>query len=437
MTSSSKLVRIYIWVVSLCGSLIFCFSLFALVKDIDNVNIAELILFSCLIFIAELIPTKIPGTDFEMAMTMPLAINIFQSNGLNAMVVFASIPMLVASLITHKNRPTQQFISFALFNVSNFIISAFFASFAYKLINGQTLFEHGIEISIKSIIIPIALWTVIYNLINSLLAAVGSSIYNPQVWKVLLIKALQYNIPNLVFSIPFCILFISLYMIGGWIGILLLVIPLFTGRYVANLYSNSITAYLDTITSLVNFMQMYHPYTRGHQERVANMADMLAKEMRLSVHSLMYMRYAGLLHDIGKVSIDNILLDKTEKLSDDDWQLMKMHPVRSANIVEQMHFLDRIVKWIKYHHEKPDGSGYPEGLKSDSIPIEASIIAVVDAFDAMTGSIDGDDRRVYRTPLSHDEAIKELIKGKGTQFDPSVVDAFIRMYNRMQRECND
>lgn len=219
-----------------------------------------------------------------------------------------------------------------------------------------------------------------------------------------------------------------------------------------------IQSYRDTVTTLGTYMQRYHPYTRGHLKRVADMSERLARELRLPIQSVMMMPDAGMLHDIGKVGVSEDILDKIGKLSDDEWAVIKQHPEKGAEIVSHLPFLDKIVDWVKYHHKWADGSGYPDdGKKDGEIPVEASIIAVADAFDAMTDdrdlSVDWrcdacgyqpengmrpeicpecgmQKKRVYREPLTMEEAIDQLRRGAGTQFSPPVVKAFLRMVDR-------
>lgn len=418
------------WVVSLLGAAVFLMCAYGLMHR--HAHIYELMLFSALVFIAELIPTKIPGTDLEMAMTMPLAINLFLSNGIEAMVVFASLPMLIASFIIQRQRPRRLLLTFSIFNAADFIISASVAAMAYYMATGQTIVEAGGNMPISSMILPLAAWTGAYNVMNALLGAVGSSLYNPQEWKALMLKGLQYNIPNFFLSVPVSILFASFYMARGWEGILLLIFPLLAGRHAANLYSQSIDAYRDTITSLGSLMQRHHPYTKGHQERVAKLADMLAREMQLPVRSLMHIRDAGLLHDIGKVGVDYLALDKTEKLTAEDWAIVKAHPARGAYIIAELRYLDCIVPWVRCHHERPDGKGYPDGLEIKDIPIEAAVLAVADSFDAMTGGFGEGEQRSYRAPLSLEAALDQLRLGAGTQFNPQAADAFIRIMSHRE-----
>ncbi|MHB0999005.1 MAG: HD-GYP domain-containing protein [Armatimonadota bacterium] len=289
--------------------------------------------------------------------------------------------------------------------------------------------------SIGGIIFPLMVWTAVYNFLNVFIGAIGSSLYHPQAWRVLLVQGLQYTVPNFLFSVPVSILFVNLYLNYGPLGIVLLILPCLAGRHASNQYAQTINAYRDTITTLGSYMQHYHPYTKGHLERVAALADELGREMKLPVQSLMYIKDAGLLHDIGKVGVDFEVLDKTEKLSNDDWNIVKQHPVRGAEILAQLSYLDRIVPWVRHHHERPDGSGYPDNLKSDQITIEAAVIAVADAFDAMTGGKKEGDTRVYRKPLTTEQAIEQVRSGAGTQFNPEVVKAFIRVMSR--REAGD
>ena len=217
-------------------------------------------------------------------------------------------------------------------------------------------------------------------------------------------------------------------------------------------------AYLDTITTLATYMQLYHPYTRGHLKRVADMSERLARELKLPAESIMHMNTAGFLHDIGKIGVSEEILDKVEKLTDEEWAQIQEHPVKGAEIISHIEFLDGIVRWIKYHHKWYNGSGYPKTNGNGAeIPMEASIIAVADAFDAMTddrelaqewkcdtcGFKPDDDsrpdgcpkcgsakRRTYRTPKCLDDAIEELRRGAGSQFDPKVVKAFLSMVER-------
>ncbi|MBM3243354.1 MAG: HD domain-containing protein [Candidatus Omnitrophica bacterium] len=177
--------------------------------------------------------------------------------------------------------------------------------------------------------------------------------------------------------------------------------------------------YLDTIHSLARIIEAKDPYTKGHSERVAEYAVELGRYMKLPEKDIRLLHEAALLHDIGKVGVHEGILTKVEPLTKQEWEEIKTHPQVGEDILKFFEFLQPGLAIIADHHERPDGKGYPKGLVSGQIPQLASIVAVVDSFDAMTTD------RSYRKAFSFDEAILRLNEGKGKQFDPQVVDAFV------------
>jgi HD-GYP domain-containing protein (c-di-GMP phosphodiesterase class II) len=167
-------------------------------------------------------------------------------------------------------------------------------------------------------------------------------------------------------------------------------------------------------------------FTQGHSERVSSMSAVVAKRMGLSSTKCEQVRLAGLFHDIGKIGIsDSILLSKGS-LTDEEYNEIKMHPIYSVKILEPVDPFGMLLKGMLYHHENWDGSGYPEGLSKESIPMPASIIHVVDSFDAMTSE------RTYRKPMIYTEALAELHRYSGIYYHPGVVDCFCQCF--AQRE---
>ncbi len=187
-----------------------------------------------------------------------------------------------------------------------------------------------------------------------------------------------------VFLIVVGLLLSYLYMHIGFIGFILAGMPILALRDFFNQWMQEKSAYVDTITALAIYMQHYHPYTRGHLRRVADLSEKLARELRLSAESVRHMSTAGFLHDIGKIGVSEDILDKPDKLTSEEWEIIKEHPVKGAEIISHLEFLEGIVDWIKYHHKWHNGEGYPPKNGDDNkIPIEAEIISVVDSFDAI------------------------------------------------------
>lgn len=161
-------------------------------------------------------------------------------------------------------------------------------------------------------------------------------------------------------------------------------------------------------------------YTHGHCERVSAYAVLIAEAMELSLKEISIIQYAGLLHDIGKVEMPKHILNKKEELNDEEMSYLRQHPVYSENILEPLGDMDKLTDYVRHHHEKFDGTGYPDGLKGEEISLGARILCVADSFDAMVSD------RPYSKSMTMEQAFSELEKNAGTQFDPEIVKVFIK-----------
>lgn len=178
---------------------------------------------------------------------------------------------------------------------------------------------------------------------------------------------------------------------------------------------------ISVFKTLLSTISAKDRYTHGHSERVSNYACMIGEELKMSLSEIYTLQYAGLLHDIGKIEIPKSILNKTGKLSNEEYEIIKLHPVYSANILEPLEEMDQLIDFVKHHHEKFDGSGYPNGLSGKEISLGARIICIADSFDAMLS------KRPYSTDMKIDEALNELIKSSGTHFDPLIVEVFVKI----------
>ena len=177
-----------------------------------------------------------------------------------------------------------------------------------------------------------------------------------------------------------------------------------------------------TIKSISATLDAKDAYTHGHSMRVTLYSLLLAKTLYPDDEEfLQNIEIAGLLHDVGKISIPQRIICKPGKLTDEEFQIMKSHPVCSEKLVDNIKQLGQIGTWVKAHHERWDGRGYPDGLKGEEIPLSARIVAIADTYDAMTST------RSYRKALEHMEAINEIERCKGSQFDPELAQKFIDM----------
>jgi len=180
-------------------------------------------------------------------------------------------------------------------------------------------------------------------------------------------------------------------------------------------------SYDQTLSALMSTLDARDRETEGHSMRVSRLACLLGERIGLTGTQLKVLERGALLHDIGKIGISDTILHKPDRLDDDEWKIMRVHPDIGARILERIPFLQESMAVVRYHHERWDGSGYPTGLKEKDIPLQARIFAVVDVFDALTS------QRIYRKKSSPDDALQYLREQAGILFDPDIVEALAKL----------
>ncbi|MZE79322.1 HD domain-containing protein, partial [Streptomyces sp. SID5475] len=201
-------------------------------------------------------------------------------------------------------------------------------------------------------------------------------------------------------------------------------LPMSLSGWVLARYHHEHTAHQATIRALVQAVGIKDRYTRGHSERVGRASVLIARELGLAGDRLEALRFAGVLHDIGKIGVPTRLLRKDGPLTPEERRLIQLHPEYGDEMVRGIAFLEEARAAILHHHERLDGRGYPYGLSGDGIPESARVVAVADAFDAMTST------RSYRRARPVGEAVAELRRCAGSQFDPRMVRALCRALER-------
>lgn len=226
-------------------------------------------------------------------------------------------------------------------------------------------------------------------------------------------------LPNLLALTPLAALMAITYQLAGLYGILLFLIPMMLARHSFQMYTDMRVTYLSTIRALAKSIDIKDKYTGGHSERVAQYAVSIGRRMGLKTNDLEMLEYVALLHDIGKIGVPEAVLNKPGKLELGERSQINSHAAVGAEIISQVPFLSRGVEAVRHHHEWYNGNGYPDQVKGQEISQWARIIAVADAFDAMTSD------RPYRKAWTVGQAAEELIRCSDTQFDPEVVKVFL------------
>ncbi len=195
----------------------------------------------------------------------------------------------------------------------------------------------------------------------------------------------------------------------------------------ARLFREVRSLFLNLVKSLISIVEAKHKYTKGHSERVHIISCFLGKQLGLRKNAREVLHWASLFHDVGKISVPDAVLNKPGELTEEEFATIKQHPVVGYNVLSHIEQLNDALPGIRHHHEKLDGSGYPDGLKGNDIPLAARIIAVADVYDALTST------RSYRPAMPAEKALEIMSEGSGRHFDPRVLQVFLRKHDEIAR----
>lgn len=323
--------------------------------------------------------------------------------------LFTGIPQIVATFIYRKN-PSS-------YNLRYIIVIGYFFMYTFVMITGSTFL-------VFTYILPLMSFLILYHEEKLLLYTGIASFFVNVIFVIIQIVNDRVTLTSSKdMEIQFALL--ALCFSGGYVSAKLYgSITKSNNEYIAKLDDKTKELKkmtVQTITTIANTIDAKDEYTKGHSYRVAQYSQMLARELGMSDEDVENVHAVALLHDIGKIGVPDSILNKPRRLTDEEYAIMKKHPSIGAEILKDINILDGLDIGAKYHHERFDGRGYPDGLKGNDIPYIAKIIGIADAYDAMSSN------RVYRKRFSDEKILEEIEKCKGTQFDPDVADAFIRL----------
>lgn len=326
----------------------------------------------------------------------------------------------IAGAVTVSEIKERKPLWLVLLNLVQLPLAVLVAGAVYLGLGGTPLGLPGHDQAAGVAVLPSIAAAAAFFALNVLIVSIGIALYRSlslrDIWR------LQHTANYLVSFIGLALLgalMARLIAAAGWMGIALLLLPLAVARQTFQVYQDLSRAYSETIRSLIAAIEAKDPYTRGHSERVAGYSNLIGKAVSLSPPAAKTLEFAALLHDLGKIGVRNETLVKKERLTHEEFAQIRQHPEVGKSVLEAVEFLEDIVPIVFSHHERPDGSGYPLGLRYDEIPLEARILAVADCFDAMTSN------RAYRRPMTIEQARSELARVAGTQLDATLVEAFL------------
>lgn len=401
----------------------FIYSISALIlvylfKRFEISNINMFLFWSVLLIVAESLLIPIPNSNVGISVGSAISLTAIIVGG----PLMAALSTIMGFLFRFPKLPDRGYthlfnspIYITLFNVSQGIIGTGIMGLVYILTGGVV----G-EFFIFQTLLILLIGTLLNTTIMSTLMTTISGESFTKVWILNIRGTVSSVIAIGTMGIIMALSFISY----GYGAIILFFGPLLLARYSFKLYNEMRAVSLTTIQSLSKALDAKDSYTSGHASRVEEYAVKLGEGYGLSPKEIENIKTAAILHDIGKIGIVDEILNKNGKLTDEEFQKIKEHPSVGADIIGEISFLKEVSKIIRYHHERYDGGGYPEGLKGDEVPIESSILSIADSYDAMTSD------RPYRGALTSLEALEEIRINAGTQFHPILAEQFVLIMKR-------
>jgi len=405
---------LYLSIVIGAGVLLEIVSLFHL--DFSLSQLVPFFIFSLLAFLLELMPVYLQGgVALSISFTLVYAVLLLFSP------YFATSVAFLCMFFATIKSPYYA----SLFNASQYALSAFLSGKVFQMLGGYELSWQSLPfygVAAVSILAFFVSNTFLVGGVISLSQGTPLRLF----WR-------EKNIREILFQyfalFPFSLLLYLVYSYVGYWGIILFFFPLMVARYSFKLFADTKKNHLQLLQALIAALDARDSYTAGHSSRVAELSLQIAEHLHLPPQKREALEYAAVLHDVGKLGIQDSILTKQGELSEDEHSLVCEHPEIGYKILGEVDFLQEAAQIVLAHHERMDGSGYPEGKKGEEIPIEARIVGAADVFDALTSD------RPYRRAYSAEEALKIMENEEKGGFDPEVLQ-ILRKIVEEKREKN-
>jgi len=426
----SRSISLRFYIISLAVIAVVLPSLTVKSADFGLFHWIDFLIWTVLVIAAELTPITLPkgGAALSVGGVIDCSIILLFPTPIAA--VYGAIAGITSSI--RRRVDVERFI----FNVSMLSITMWVASLVLELSNAK-IYQIGVGFSIGGTLdlnlliksfLPFLGAIIVYSVMNTGLTSIAIAIkYGDSpisVWnanyKWMMVSVAAMGPIGLIMAVVYSLLS-SFGYLWAILGVSIFFMPILIIRYAFRLFVDVNNAYFNSIKALVSALDASHHYTQGHSLRVSHNSVLVAKHLKMSDKEIETLRRGAILHDIGKIGLDNSILDKASPLSSEEWMQVKQHPILGARITGDLSFLQDARQIVLHHHERIDGKGYPTGLIGHEIPIGARIVNALDALDALTSE------RSYRNELTQSQALEILKEKAGEQFDTKVVDAVVEL----------
>jgi putative nucleotidyltransferase with HDIG domain len=304
-------------------------------------------------------------------------------------------------------------------NYCELIIPIMIGNYFYILVGGWFPFKFELTYIIGS-----ALFCLLFFIINTLIVSVVLSIrMNKNLWYVY-VNNMKLSFLNIIAMAPFGIFVAYIFQQFDHWGVIFLLFPIGLARYTFYLYAEGKSQYIQTVDALTKAIEARDKYTEGHSQRVSQLALGIAKELHYNEFKLEKLKIAAILHDVGKIGVDDSILNKAGMLTAEEFDKIKQHPQAGYDILRKVKNMESILPIVLHHHERYDGNGYPGKKKPEELSLDVFVVQLADSVDAMATD------RPYRKALSKEIILDEIKKHSGTQFHPKVVEAYLKLVEK-------
>jgi HD-GYP domain-containing protein (c-di-GMP phosphodiesterase class II) len=386
-----------------------------------GIDLGRLFFWTVITVVLAALPVRLPGGVVAHTTTAPLIACAFDPGLANPFAI-----CWIAFLGTLELRDIRRELPVwqTLYNRFDYLLSAFAAYLAVDFTRESIRADDPLGVIAQIVLAGLA-----FSVVNLILGISAASLRTKMALSRIWSLSVSNILTGLVALVPLGWLMGEISVkVGLWAAAMFMV-PLYLARFAFSKYAETRELFFGTVQALSQAIDAKDGFTRGHADRVSRIAGAIAREVGLAERSIEQIELAGLLHDIGKIGVEDRILMKPQRLEQDEQELMRRHPIYGASILAPSAALRPLVPIVLHHHENFDGSGYPEGLKADEIPLGSRIIIVADAYEAMTSD------RIYRKAIGHDRAMEQLNKYKGIQFDPKIVRALEQVVSKKGKDA--
>ena len=412
--------KLYILFIYALTLVLFIYSLNSNLITIDIIEYTNIIFFILLTALTESCTVAFKNMSFSTSFAVTIAAYILF--GPFICIIIVSIGFICRILKVEERGYIHVFntpLFGTIFNVCALIIPSLVGNYFYSIVGGY------IDINnISSNLIPLMGFVICYFLTNVLIMSILMALRTRKNVIFCFTENFKIGFLNSVVMLPIGILLALVFIEYNYLGLIFVILTIVLLRYTLLLYSNTKMQLTDTVEALMNAIDARDMYTEGHSRRVAEISTKIAKELKLSQWDIEKINIAAMLHDVGKIGISDNILNKPGKLTEEEYNTIKEHPIIGVRILSEIKNIDYVHNIVKHHHERYDGKGYPDGLKGDEVDIQVHIVHLADTVDAMMSD------RPYRKGLPMDIVKDEIEKHSGTQFHPKVAQAYLNILKK-------